>query len=93
AAYKERPKDTGTTLIFQVSWPARYFYAGGTLFAAALGVTSFIVEDLDWYIKLAFIPMTAFFFTRWPWAVKLGNEGISKRSYFGVTKTILWFDV
>ena len=93
AAYKERPKDTGTMLIFPVSWPARYFYACGVLFAAALGVLAFFVEDIDWYIKFAFIPMTAFFFTRWPWAVKLGPEGVSKRSYFGVTKTILWFDV
>ena len=93
AAYKERPHDTGTTLIFQVSWPARCFYAFGTLFAAALGVISFFVEGLEWYIRLAFIPMTAFFFTRWPWAVKLSPEGISKRSYFGVSKIIPWSDV
>jgi hypothetical protein len=93
AAYKERPQDTGATLIFPVSRPARYFYAVGTLFAAALGVLSFFVEDLEWYIKFAFIPMVALFFTRWPWAVELGPEGISKRSYFGTTKTIHWMDV
>ena len=47
AAYKERPQDTGATLIFPVSRPARYFYAVGTLFAAVLGALSFFVEDLE----------------------------------------------
>ena len=93
AAYKEQPVDTGTTLVFRVSRPARYFFVGGTLFVGMLGALSFFIQDIEWQIQLGLVLLAALFFARWPWAVKLSPDGVSKRTYFGFTKTISWMDV
>ena len=93
AAYKEQPVESGSTLVFRVNRPARYFFAGGTLFAAVLAVLSFFIQDIERQIQLGLVLLAALFFARWPWAVKLSPDGVSKRTYFGFTKTIPWMDV
>lgn len=93
AAYKELPTDTGDAIIFRVSRPARYVFGFWIALFAAFGVLSFLIGGIEWYIRAAYIPAFALIFTQWPWAVALDREGISKRSYSGIRKTISWPDV
>jgi hypothetical protein len=93
SAYKEAPVERGNGTIFRESRPARYFYRFGITFFGAMAVLSFVVKDVEWYIRAGYIPMFAFLFMRWPWATKITGQGVSRRSYFGVLRTIEWSDV
>jgi hypothetical protein len=93
AAYKELPKDAGDAMIFRVSRPARYIFAFWILLVGVFAVLSFFVGGIEWYLRAAYIPFFLLAFTQWPWAVVLNRDGISKRSYLGLCRTIRWTEV
>jgi hypothetical protein len=93
AAYKELPKDTGDALVFRVSRPARYLFNFWNTLAGVLAVLSFFISGVEWHIRAISIPAFLAIFTQWPWAVVLNRQGISKRSFFGIRKTISWPEV
>lgn len=93
AAPKEQPVDSGDALIFRVARPARYFFGIGIFFAFALGVGAFLAPAIEWYVRLIYLILVPVLFLRWPWALKLTPDGVSKRSYLGITRTIPWMDV
>jgi hypothetical protein len=89
----EPPVERRGAILYRVCRPARYFFGFGILFTSAMGVLSFLVGDIEWYIRAAYIPGVAFLFTRWPWTVKLDRAGVSKRSYVAIRTTVRWSDV
>jgi hypothetical protein len=93
SAYKELPKDTGDAMIFRVSRPARHIFAFLILLVGVFAVLSFFVSGIEWYLRAAYIPFFLLAFTQWPWAVVLDRDGISKRSYLGLRRTIRWTEV
>jgi hypothetical protein len=93
AAYKELPKDTGDAMIFRVSLPARYLFRFWILPVGVFAVLSFFISGIEWDLRAAYIPFFLLAFTQWPWAVVLHRDGISKRSYLGLRRTIRWTDV
>jgi hypothetical protein len=93
AAYKELPKDAGDVMIFRVCRPARYLFSFWIALAGVFAALSFSIGGVDWYIRVVCIPAFLAVFTQWPWAVVLGREGISRRSYAGLRHTISWPDV
>jgi hypothetical protein len=93
AAYKELPKDTGDAMIFRVSRPARYIFGFGILLVGVFAVLSFFIDGIEWYLRAAYIPFFLLAFTQWPWAVVLNLDGLSKRSYLGLRRTIRWTEV
>jgi hypothetical protein len=93
AAYKELPKDTGDAMIFRVSRPARTILRFWILLVGVFAVLTFFIGGIEWYLRAAYIPFFLLAFTQWPWAVVLHRDGISKRSYLGLRRTILWNEV
>jgi hypothetical protein len=92
AAYKEFPKDAGDALIFHLSRPARYLFRFWIVLAGVIGVSTFFV-GVEWYVGAISIPAFLILLTQWPWPVILDRQGISKRTHFGVRKTIQWLEV
>ena len=92
-AYKELPKDTGDAMIFRVSRPSRTILRFWILLVGVFAVLTFFIEGIEWYLRAAYIPFFLLAFTQWPWAVVLNRDGISKRSYLGLRRTIFWTEV
>jgi hypothetical protein len=80
-------------MVFNVSRPARFLFRFWILLVGCFAVLTFLIHDIESYLRAIYIPFFLLAFTQWPWAVVVHREGVSKRSCYGLRNTIPWAEV
>jgi hypothetical protein len=92
-AREGRARKDGDRIIFFVPLPARLLMASGVFVLIVVDVLTSSAPDVPLWQQIALLPIIFLLLWHWPSSVIVDSNGISKRNFLGIPRTIPWHDV